>query len=108
MVVQTSPLNHPGDLDAAQCQAASTVGIRPRSGLLGWVASSSFNTRYSLWEASKHLLYVGLELLMCAIFGEQVEMLPSMVTDVALALLLGHFLMILLLASRSGDNHTWV
>lgn len=58
--------------------------------------------------ASKHLLYVGLQLLMCAIFGEQVEMLPSMVSDAALALLLGQCLLILLLASGLGDNHTWV
>lgn len=58
--------------------------------------------------ASKHLLYVGLQLLMCAVFGEQVEMLPSVVSDAALALLLGQCLLILLLASGLGDSHTWV
>lgn len=57
--------------------------------------------------ASKHLLYVGLELLMCAIFGEQVEMLSSVVSDAVLALLLGHYLLILLLARGIRDSHTW-
>lgn len=58
--------------------------------------------------ASKHLLYVGLEPLTCAVFGEQVEALHSMVSDAALALLLGWCLLIPLLANRLGDNYTLV
>lgn len=42
------------DLDAAQHWAANVAGIRPRPGLLGWVASSSwalFNIRHCSLEA---------------------------------------------------------
>lgn len=60
--------------------------------------------------ASKHLLYVGLKPppAKCAIFGEQVEMLPSMMSDAVPTLLLGQCLLIPLLANRLGDNYTLV